>query len=111
MKVEIFDPAMCCPTGICGPAVDPALVRMNDAVMMLQRQSVDVVRFGLAQQTKVFLENKTVADLLQAQGKKALPITLVNGVVFRTGAYPSYEELCAALGIAPQAPPVALPMA
>ncbi len=111
MKIEIYDPAMCCPTGVCGPAVDPTLVKMNDAVMMLQRQGVEVVRFGLAQQTKAFLENKTVADLLHAQGKKVLPITLVNNSVFRTGAYPSYEELCGALGIAPQAPPVALPMA
>ena len=111
MKVEIYDPAMCCPTGICGPAVDPTLVRVNDAVMTLQRQGVEVVRYGLAQQTKAFLENEAVAELLHAQGKKVLPVTLVNGQVFRTGSYPAYGELCAALGIAPQAPPVALPMA
>ena len=54
---------------------------------------------------------KRVAELLHAQGKKVLPVTLVNGQVFRTGSYPAYGELCAALGIAPQAPPVALPMA
>jgi len=57
------------------------------------------------------MENKTVADLLHKGGKKALPITFVNGAVFRSGAYLSYDELCAALGIAPQAPPVVLPIA
>lgn len=23
IKVEIFDPPMCCPGGLCGPAIDP----------------------------------------------------------------------------------------
>lgn len=44
-------------------------------------------------------------------GKKALPVTFVNGTVFKTGAYPTYDELCTALGITPQAPPVVLPIA
>jgi hypothetical protein len=26
-KVQVFDPPMCCSTGVCGPEVDPALVR------------------------------------------------------------------------------------
>jgi len=25
--IEIFDPAMCCSSGVCGPSVDPKLVR------------------------------------------------------------------------------------
>lgn len=111
MKVEIYDPAMCCSSGLCGPAIDPVLVRVNDAVMALKRQGVKVERYNLAQQTKLFMENKTVADLLSKGGKKVLPITFVNGAVFRSGAYPTYEDLCAALGIAPQAPPVVLPLA
>ena len=56
-------------------------------------------RFNLAQQPKEFTENRTVADLLHKSGKKALPVTLVNGEAFRTGTYPSYEELCNKLGI------------
>ena len=111
MRVEIYDPAMCCPSGLCGPAIDPALVRVNDAVMALKRQGVEVERYNLAQQTKLFVENKAVADLLHRNGRKALPVTIVNGTVLRAGAYPSYEELCAALGIAPLAPRVVLPIA
>jgi len=110
MKVEIYDPAMCCSSGLCGPAIDPLLVRVNDAVMALKRQGIEVERYNLAQQTKLFMENKSVADLLHKSGKKSLPITFVNGAVFRSGAYPTYEELCAALGIAPQSPPVVLPL-
>ena len=110
MKIEIYDPAMCCSSGLCGPAIDPALVRVNDAVLALKRQGVDVERHNLAQQTKLFMENKAVADLLHKHGKKSLPVTIVNGTVFKSGAYPAYEELCTALGIAPQAPPVVLPL-
>ncbi len=25
--IEVFDPAMCCSTGVCGPQVDPDLAR------------------------------------------------------------------------------------
>lgn len=101
MKIEIYDPAMCCSTGLCGPALDPVLVKMNDAVMALKKQGVQVERYNLAQQTKEFMTNKIVAELLSKNGKKILPIIIVNGEVFRTGEYPSYEDLCNALGIEP----------
>ncbi|BCB97055.1 arsenic resistance operon repressor [Dissulfurispira thermophila] len=101
MKIEIYDPAMCCSSGLCGPSIDPVLVKMNDAVMALKKQGVHVERFNLAQQPKAFMENPEVKSLLTKNGKKILPITIVNGKVFKTGEYPSYEELCQALGIEP----------
>ena len=101
MRIEIYDPAMCCSSGVCGPSVDPVLVKTGEAVLTLQKQGVDIVRYNLAQQPKEFMANKTVAGLLHKNGKKALPVTIVNGEVFKTGSYPSYEELCTALGIEP----------
>ncbi|GBD95212.1 MAG TPA: arsenite efflux transporter metallochaperone ArsD [Nitrospirae bacterium] len=101
MKVEIYDPAMCCSSGMCGPDIDPLLIKMNDAVLSLKKQGVEVERFNLAQQPKDFMANKRVADLLQKNGKKALPLTLINGEVFITGEYPLYEDLCRKLGIKP----------
>ncbi|MEW6107780.1 MAG: arsenite efflux transporter metallochaperone ArsD [Nitrospirota bacterium] len=102
MKIQIYDPAMCCSSGLCGPTLDPVLVKMNDAVLALKKQGVEVERFNLAQQPKAFMDNKTIADLLHKNGKKILPLTLVNGKVFKTGEYSSYEDLCKALGIKPQ---------
>jgi hypothetical protein len=52
MKIEIYDPAMCCSSGLCGPNIDPVLVKMNDAVMALKKQGVEVERYNLAQQPK-----------------------------------------------------------
>ncbi len=101
MKIEIYDPAMCCSSGLCGPTLDPVLVKMNDAVLALKKQGIAVERFNLAQQPKAYMENKTIADLLRKNGKKILPVVIVNGEVFRTGEYPSYEDLCKALGIEP----------
>lgn len=101
MKIEIYDPAMCCSSGLCGPSIDPVLVKMNDAVLALKKQGVEVERYNLAQQPRAFMENKKVADLLHKNGKKILPITIVNGEVFKTGSYPSYEDLCKELGIEP----------
>lgn len=101
MKIEIYDPALCCSSGLCGPTPDSALVKMNDAVMALKKQGVNVERFNLARQAQAFMANKTVADLIHKNGKTALPIIIVNGKVFKTGQYPSYEDLCGALGIEP----------
>ena len=101
MKVEIYDPAMCCSSGLCGPGIDPVLAKVNEAVLTLQKQGVEVIRFNLAQQPKEFMANKTIAGLLHKNGKKALPATLINGEVFKTGEYPSYEDLCESLNIEP----------
>lgn len=101
MKIAIYDPALCCSSGLCGPTLDPVLVKMNDAVLALKKQGVEVERFNLAQQPKEFMANKTVAELLHKNGKKTLPVTLVNDQVYKIGEYPSYEELCKALGIEP----------
>ena len=101
MKVGIYDPAMCCPTGPCGPNLDPVLVNISDALLALQKQGVEVERFNLAQEPKAFMANKTVSELIHKKGRKILPITLVNGEVFLTEEYPTYEKLCEALGIEP----------
>ena len=101
MKIEIFDPPMCCSSGLCGPSIDPVLVKMNDAILSLKKQNVVVERYNAKSQPMVFVENKTILDLLHKNGKKILPVILVNDKVFRVGAYPSYEDLCKELGIEP----------
>ncbi len=101
MKIEVYDPPMCCSSGLCGPSIDPVLVKMNDAALALKKQGIEVERFNIAQQPRAFMENKKVADLLHKNGKKSLPVTIANGEVFKAGEYPSYEELCNALGIEP----------
>lgn len=95
--VAVYDPAMCCPTGVCGPGVDPALLQIIRDLRWLEGHGVSVYRFGLAHEPQRFAGNPRVTGLLQAFGESALPATLVNDVVLVHGRYPSRDELLAAL--------------
>ena len=108
-EVQVFDPAMCCPTGVCGPGVDPALLAVMRDLRWLQSKGVTVTRAGLAQEPQLFAANARVQGLLQAFGEAALPATLVNGAVLVHGRYPSREEFVAALTGAPAPAPVKSP--
>lgn len=101
LRIEIYDPPMCCSTGLCGPVLDPVLIALNDAVLALTKQGVTVTRFNPVQQLKEVMANPEVAKAIHRQGKKALPMIFVNGWLLKSGAYPSYEELCEALGLKP----------
>jgi hypothetical protein len=91
-KVEIFDPAMCCSTGVCGPSVDPNLTRVASAVYSMEQKGVDIKRFNLANDPAAFADNETVNQVLQEKGVDALPITLLDGEVAKVGVYPTNEE-------------------
>ena len=100
-SIAVYDPAMCCSTGVCGPSVDPTLLRVVRDLRWVESQGVKVERFNLAQEPGAFAENPRVAGLLQAFGDKALPVTLVNGDVLAHGHYPSRDELLKAVSEAP----------
>jgi len=94
-KVEIFDPALCCPTGVCGPSVDPELTRMASAVFLLEKKGFNIIRYNLASEPARFSENEAVNKVLHELGPDALPMTVLNGMVEKQGGYPSNEELSA----------------
>lgn len=98
-KVEVFDPTLCCPTGVCGPSVDPELTRMATAVFLLEKKGFDIKRYNLATDPAKFVENKKVNQLLHEKGPSSLPITLVDGEVVKVGGYPSNELLAEWFGI------------
>ncbi|WKY43766.1 arsenite efflux transporter metallochaperone ArsD [Eubacteriaceae bacterium ES2] len=92
-KVEIYDPAMCCSTGVCGPGVDPELLRVSAMLNVLEGEGKKIERFGLSQDPMAFVANKKVNDLLQSEGVEVLPIILVDGEVRKKKSYPSNTEL------------------
>lgn len=96
--VAVYDPAMCCSTGVCGPSVDPSLLAVARDLRWLTSQGVSVERYGLSQKPDAFVRQPKVTGLLQAFGDKALPATLVNGEVLAYGRYPSRDEIVSALG-------------
>ena len=98
-KLEIFDPPLCCSSGVCGPSVDPALLKFAGALAWLRRQGVVIERRNLAQEPEAFDASPEVKRLLEEKGDKALPVTLVDGRVIAVGAYPTKAELAAATGV------------
>jgi AhpD family alkylhydroperoxidase len=102
--VRVFDPAMCCSTGVCGPSVDPQLARFSADLDWLKSQGVSVERFNLAQEPAAFAEDPAVRSVLEAKSDAGLPVVKVNGEIKSTGLYPSREELAAWAGIGGPAP-------
>ncbi len=94
MKIEIYDPAMCCSTGVCGPTVDPELVRMQEVLRQIQKQApkVKVDRFGLSSAPQAFAANSDVAALLKSEGPECLPLVFVDGEIVSKGGYPRNEQ-------------------
>jgi hypothetical protein len=103
VSVEVFDPAMCCSTGVCGPSVDPALVRFAADLDWLAGQGIEVTRATLSQEPAKFVACEPVRDALAVRGESALPAVLVTGELRSTGRYPDRAELAEWVGIA--APP------
>ncbi len=98
-KVEIFDPAMCCTTGVCGPSVDKELMRIATVVNSLKELGIVIQRHGLSTEPQDFVSRKVISDVLQKEGANILPVTLVDGEIAKTKEYPTNEELEDWLGI------------
>ncbi|QUW20955.1 arsenite efflux transporter metallochaperone ArsD [Sporosarcina sp. Marseille-Q4063] len=98
-KLEIFDPAMCCSTGVCGPSVNPELTRVASAVYSLEQKNFDITRYNLGNDPGAFVDNDVVNRVLIEKGPNALPLILVNNEVVKEGAYPKNEELAEWLGV------------
>ena len=106
-RIQVFDPALCCSTGVCGVEVDQALVSFSADVAWAQGQGAQIERFNLSQQPMAFADNAIVKGYLERSGAEALPLVLVDGQVALAGRYPSRAELTRWMGAAK---PVAAPV-
>lgn len=93
MRIDVYDPAMCCSTGVCGPSVDPTLASFAAELEGLGQQGVQVRRFNLGQEPGEFAGNATVRALLDESGEAGLPAVFVEGELRSSGRFPGREEL------------------
>ncbi|MDO9241916.1 MAG: arsenite efflux transporter metallochaperone ArsD [Methylicorpusculum sp.] len=91
--IQIFDPALCCSTGVCGVDVDQQLVDFSSDLDWAKQNGAHIERFNLAQEPMVFAENPVVKGFLERSGAEALPLILVDGEVALAGRYPNRNEL------------------
>jgi AhpD family alkylhydroperoxidase len=106
--LEVFDPAMCCSTGVCGPDVDTKLVQFAADLNWLKAQGVTVQRHNLSQNPAAFVQNEAVKTALTDKGEAALPALLINGKIAATGRYPDRAELASLFKLKAAATPASL---
>lgn len=90
--IAVYDPPMCCSTGVCGTNPDPELVRVANGLNLLAKKGITVNRYNLSQNPGAFAQQDEVRKLLAEKGTGALPIVMIDGQVRITGRYPSKAE-------------------
>jgi hypothetical protein len=99
-KLSIYEPAMCCSTGLCGVGVDPELLRISTVLNKIKNDDGFVIeRFNLTNSPQEFINNKVINDFINANGVDLLPAIVVDGEIVITGRYPSNDEFVNLLGL------------
>lgn len=98
--MQVFDPPMCCSSGVCGPNVNAGLAQFSSDLEWLESQGVEVRRYNLAHEPGAFVDQALVKSALAKSGEKCLPLILVDGEIVAEGTYPSREELAVLVSIA-----------
>jgi hypothetical protein len=91
-EITVYDPPMCCSTGVCGAAPNPELVRVASSLNLLVKRGVTVKRYNLSQQVGAFAQQNEVRKLLAEKGTGILPIVIIDGAVHLVGRYPTAAE-------------------
>lgn len=99
-ELALFEPAMCCSTGVCGPSVNEDLLQITSVMNALDTlEGFQATRYNLSSNPQSFVENEQITKLLQEKGAEILPITMLNGEVVKIGEYPSMEEITLFTGV------------
>jgi hypothetical protein len=97
--LTIFDPALCCPTGICGAEIDQTLVNFAADLDWLKSEGIEVKRINLSQEPALFAENEQVKSILQTSGVEGLPVILADDELQSSGQYPDRVKLAQMAGV------------
>ncbi|HQU99064.1 MAG TPA: arsenite efflux transporter metallochaperone ArsD [Nitrosomonas sp.] len=97
--IQVFDPALCCSSGVCGVEADQDLINFASDLDWMKQHNISIDRFNLAQQPIDFANNPTVKGFLERSGAEALPLILVNGEIALAGRYPNRNELARWTGV------------
>ncbi|MFC1680846.1 arsenite efflux transporter metallochaperone ArsD [Pseudomonadota bacterium] len=97
--LTVYDPPLCCTSGVCGPTIDPKLAQFAGNLDWLRTQGVTIQRYNLAQEPERFVENRTVKAILDKSGGDDLPAILVGETLVSSGRFPSRNELAVMVGL------------
>jgi len=98
-ELQLYEEAMCCSTGVCGPDPDDELVEVSAALDQLDEEfeNVEISRANMQHNIDEFLETQRIYDLVQENGPSILPITVVDDEIIAKEEYLDYNELAETL--------------
>ena len=90
----IYEGAMCCSAGVCGPEPDEELIEFNETLKKIQKEfrELNVIRASMSFNINMFLENKNIFQLVKDKGPNILPITTLNEKIVSKQKYLKYDE-------------------
>lgn len=98
-EMYIYEPALCCETGVCGVSVDPELLRISTVVNNLKQKNVKIQRYNLNSNPQAFVDHAEINQLIMKYGVDVLPATIVDGKIVKTKTYPNNQEIATLLEI------------
>ena len=93
MLIEIFEPSLCCSSGVCGPEPDKLLIELQNSIQILNKSGIKVKRYAINQVPLAFTGNPIVKQFIISNGPGQLPLTLLDGQIVKKGSYPTIAEL------------------
>jgi len=96
-KMKIFEPAMCCPTGLCGVGVDPELLRISTVLETLKKSGAIIDRYNLSSAPAEFITDPVINAYINTKGAEGLPAVMVDGEIVIEGRYPTNDEFTSLL--------------
>jgi hypothetical protein len=95
--IKIYEPAMCCASGVCGPSVDPELLRISSIVQFVNKEDVRILRYNLKDHPMEFVQNPLVHRQLTEGGVDVLPLVVLNDEIIQVGGYPNNATIAECL--------------
>lgn len=94
-ELALFEPAMYCSTGVCGPSVDGNLIRITSLFQQIRKiKGKQFIRYNLSANPDSFVRNQAVTKLIQEKGIDCLPVTVLNDeTIVKMNDYPTNKEL------------------
>ena len=83
--IQVFEPALCCNTGVCGSDPSQDLITFSADLEWTRSHGGAISRFNLASEPAIFAQTEAVLQFLTISGSDNLPLVLVDGVTVLTG--------------------------
>jgi len=98
-NIKVFDPAMCCSSGVCGANIKPSLIEFAGVINTIKKAGWSVERHNLSQEPMAFIQYSAAKNYLETKGQDKLPAIYIDNELIFSEEYPSRKEILDYLGI------------